>query len=132
MSQAAIGPEIKELREKRGMSQNQLAKKAGISQSGLSAIENVTKNPSMQTIILLSKALDINPDYFFYDNDAHMAGVPFPKDENGELWPFSTYRADSSVYPLSAKEEKLIEAFRSKPEFQPSVEKLLDFDTDFG
>ena len=54
-----IGLRIKELRMERGISQNQLAKKAGISQAGLSAIESTTKNPSMQTLQLLANALDV-------------------------------------------------------------------------
>lgn len=54
-----IGLRIKELRMERGISQNQLAKKAGISQAGLSAIESTTKNPSMQTLQLIANALDV-------------------------------------------------------------------------
>lgn len=53
-----VGPIIKNKRESIGISQNQLAKKAGISQASLSALESETKNPSVETIFLLAAALD--------------------------------------------------------------------------
>lgn len=53
-----VGPIIKAKRESIGISQNQLAKKAGISQASLSALESETKNPSVETIFLLAAALD--------------------------------------------------------------------------
>ena len=40
------------------ISQNQLAKKAGISQAALSALESETKNPSVETLYLLANALN--------------------------------------------------------------------------
>ncbi len=61
------GEIVKALRTERGMSQNQLAKKAGVSQSGLCAIERDTKSPSIKTVALLAKALDVSPIVFFED-----------------------------------------------------------------
>lgn len=58
-----VGQRIKALREEQGLSQNQLAKKAGISQAGLSAVESTTKNPSMQTLQLLAAALHVPVSY---------------------------------------------------------------------
>lgn len=54
-----IGARIKEIRKKRGLTQVQLAKKAGISQSALSDIESQvsSKRPSATTIQLLASAL---------------------------------------------------------------------------
>lgn len=62
-----IGRRIKALREERNLSQNQLAKRAGISQAGLSAIESTTKNPSMQTLTLLASALGVSTAYLTGD-----------------------------------------------------------------
>ena len=97
MSQAAIGPEIKAIREQKGISQNQLAKMAGISQSGLSAIENTTKNPSVQTIRLLCDALDISPNIFFYDADA-------AEEER---------RIKNGINDFTSQEYELIEQYRA-------------------
>lgn len=54
---SVIGENIKKRREALGMSQNRLAKSAGIGQSTLSSIESDTKSPVIDTIILLSKVL---------------------------------------------------------------------------
>lgn len=53
-----VGRIVKEKREKAGLSQNQLAKKAGISQASLNALESKTNNPSVETVFLLATALD--------------------------------------------------------------------------
>ncbi len=53
-----VGMIVKERRELIGLSQNQLAKKARISQATLSALESETKNPNVETVFLLAEALD--------------------------------------------------------------------------
>ena len=53
-----VGQNVKDRRIKKGLSQNQLAKKAGISQASLNALEAKTNNPSVETCFLLAAALD--------------------------------------------------------------------------
>lgn len=53
-----VGKIVREEREKKGMSQNQLAKKAGIAQASLNALESKTNNPSVETLYLLANALN--------------------------------------------------------------------------
>lgn len=53
-----VGQIVKKKREQAGLSQNMLAKKAGISQASLNALEAKTNNPSVETVFLLAKALD--------------------------------------------------------------------------
>ena len=51
---------IRELRQKRGWSQNELAKRAGIKQSVLSFIESGrTKNPRVDTLSAIAAALGV-------------------------------------------------------------------------
>lgn len=52
-----IGDNIRKKRKEKNFSQNQLAKKAGVSQSALSAIEKDVQNPSSQTVSLIAEAL---------------------------------------------------------------------------
>lgn len=52
-----IGAKVKRKRQKLGLSQNKLAKLAGISQAALSNIESNVKNPSAVTVELLANAL---------------------------------------------------------------------------
>lgn len=54
---STVGDNIKRMREAANMSQNGLAKRAGIAQATLSAIERSTKNPSVETVKLLAVAL---------------------------------------------------------------------------
>lgn len=53
-----VGQIVKQKREKAGLSQNALAKKAGISQASLNALESKTNNPSVETVFLLASALE--------------------------------------------------------------------------
>ncbi len=55
-----VGNRIKTIRQEKGISQNRLAKAAGISQSGLSSIESSSASPSAATLELLAKALNVS------------------------------------------------------------------------
>lgn len=52
-----VGEKIRRRRKELGLTQVEVAKRAGISQSALSDIEKLTKNPSVSTIKLLAPAL---------------------------------------------------------------------------
>lgn len=67
MNGTNIGERIKELRMQRGMSQNQLAKVARVSQAGLSAIESGVASPSIKKLSLIADALDIRLACLFED-----------------------------------------------------------------
>ena len=54
-----ISSVIKSIREQRGMSQNQLAKHSGLSQSAISSIESTTKSPSLDSVFKIAKALNV-------------------------------------------------------------------------
>lgn len=54
------GDTIKRIRLERGLTQEQLAEKAGISQPHLSILENNQATPSLKTAIRLSSALGIS------------------------------------------------------------------------
>jgi transcriptional regulator with XRE-family HTH domain len=55
-----IGEKIKNLRISNGMSQNTLAKKAGIAQSTLSYVENGCKQPKFETLQSVCQGLGIS------------------------------------------------------------------------
>lgn len=62
-----LGIAISSLRKMRGMSQEQLAEKANISRSHLSAIEapNMVRAFSMEAFLNIADALDVAPDELF-------------------------------------------------------------------
>lgn len=51
---------IKEIREKKGITQLELAEQAGITQVYLSYIENGHKTPTLKTLQKLAKALEVD------------------------------------------------------------------------
>ena len=55
-----IGKRIAEIRAKKGMTQEQLAGKMGIGPKYLSSIERGKENPTLNTLITLSKALGVD------------------------------------------------------------------------
>jgi transcriptional regulator with XRE-family HTH domain len=56
-----IGEKLKEVRTRRLLTQDELAEKAGVSQSTIANIERNNAEPQFRTIRKLAKALDIEP-----------------------------------------------------------------------
>ncbi len=59
-----IGAKLKEVRTKRLLTQDELADKAGVSQSTIANIERNNAEPQFRTIRKLANALDIDPTEF--------------------------------------------------------------------
>ena len=60
---------LKEVREKKKMTQEQLAKKVGIARTTYTNIELGTKNPSLDVAIRIKKVLKVkDDDIFLLDN----------------------------------------------------------------
>ena len=60
-----MGEKIKNLREKAGMSQTELAEKLGLSKSVISAYEKGVRNPSFKVLPLLAETFNVSQLYFF-------------------------------------------------------------------
>ena len=61
----SMGTKIKDLREKAGMSQTELADKLGLSKSVISAYEKGIRNPSFKVLPLLAQTFNVTELYFF-------------------------------------------------------------------
>jgi transcriptional regulator with XRE-family HTH domain len=60
MSSRRLGPMLKTLREEKGLTQDELAKKAQLTKPYISQLENgIRNNPSMSTLQRLAKALGV-------------------------------------------------------------------------
>lgn len=55
-----IGTRIKEIRNKKGLTQEQLSEKMEINPKYLSSIERGNENPTLNTLIKLSKSLEVD------------------------------------------------------------------------
>lgn len=63
-----MGYKIKEFREARGMTQEQLSQSSGISRGTISALENgTTRTTTTKTLLQIAKALDTTVDQIFFE-----------------------------------------------------------------
>ncbi|MGB9976666.1 helix-turn-helix domain-containing protein [Thermovenabulum sp.] len=64
-----IGAKLKKLRTERGLTQVELAKKAGVSPALIGQLENGKVEPSIKTLEKLAQALSVTPCFFVTDDD---------------------------------------------------------------
>lgn len=65
-----IGLKLRSIREEQGLTQADLAKKAGISAGLVGQIENGRVQPSLKTLESVAEVLGVSPCYFVLDNDS--------------------------------------------------------------
>lgn len=58
-----LGETIRQLREEKGLSQKKLAQRTGVANSTMNLYETNERNPSLSTLIKLSKVLGVSTDY---------------------------------------------------------------------
>ena len=102
-----IGKYICKRREELGMSQEQLAKLLGVGKSAICNYEKDVSSPKESVMIKLFEALQCDANYFYTD---YIVDIESEKAEN---------------MLLSQKEISVIKAYRSQPEMQLAVNKLL-------
>jgi len=61
-----FGSRLKREREKQGLTQQALAKKANTKQDYIAQIERGSRNPSLRTLMNILSSLDISADYLIY------------------------------------------------------------------
>ena len=66
----SIGDRIREIREARTLTQDQLAERSGVSKGFLSDIENNKRNPSSEYVLKIANALGASIDYLLRGDEA--------------------------------------------------------------
>jgi transcriptional regulator with XRE-family HTH domain len=69
MTASHVGYKLKKVRCERGLTQSELAKKAGVSPGLIGQIESGRVEPSIKTLEKIASALSLSPCYFVADND---------------------------------------------------------------
>ena len=64
----SVGSKLRTVREERGLSQRELAERAGVSANAISLIERDENSPSVSTLQSLAAALNVKMSYFFDDH----------------------------------------------------------------
>jgi transcriptional regulator with XRE-family HTH domain len=65
----SVGNKLRMIREERGLSQRELAQRAGVSTNAISLIERDENSPSVSTLQNLAGALNVRMSYFFDDHE---------------------------------------------------------------
>lgn len=60
-----FGKNLKELREKRGLSQTRLSELAGLNRNYVGDVERGRRNPCLDNLLKLAEALDVAPGELF-------------------------------------------------------------------
>ncbi len=78
----AFGQAVRDRRRKLGLSQEELAWRAGLNRSYVTDVERGARNPSLATIDRLSQALQTPLSTLLHD--VHLARGPLPREQAGE------------------------------------------------
>jgi len=68
-NKGSVGNKLRTVREERGLSQRELAQRAGVSTNAISLIERDENSPSVSTLQSLATALNVRMSYFFDDHE---------------------------------------------------------------
>jgi len=113
-----LGQKIKTLRQRKGLSLQQIAEKTNLSEPLLSQIEGEVVAPPVATLLKISKALNVNIGYFFQEEESGKRAVVVRKNERKQIFrrihedPSKIgYYYESLAYP---KADKHMEPFQVK------------------
>jgi transcriptional regulator with XRE-family HTH domain len=95
----SIGGRVKALRFDHGMTLAELGERVGLSTSYLSQIERDRANPSLTTLMDISRALNVDPRYFFESGDDTTLVTRL-----GEINQPEIVSRDMARYPLSPQD----------------------------
>ena len=89
-----IGKRIRDLREERGLTQREVARRAGLTPSGVGFIEHgQTRNPSAETVVAIARALGVPVKDLLEE--------PVPLGEASETGPASPQFEDEQIFMIS-------------------------------
>ena len=111
-----LGQKIKTLRQRKGLSLQQMADKSSLSVPLLSQIESEVVAPPVATLLKISRALNVNIGYFFQEEESGKRAVVVRKNERKQVFrrihedPSKVgYYYESLAYP---KADKHMEPFQ--------------------
>ncbi len=81
-----LGQKIKNLRQRKGWSLQQMADHSGLSQPLLSQIESEVVAPPVATLLKIAKALKVNIGYFFQEGESGKKAVVVRKNERKQIF----------------------------------------------
>ena len=79
-----IGNRIREAREKRGLTQKELANQLGITASAVTNYENDTSHPKEPVLYAIMQVLQVDANFLFQDHFAAKKELPAPSEDGAE------------------------------------------------
>ena len=132
MDERTVGENIRQIRKKEGLTVTELARKAGMTKSALSKVENGQTSSPIATLMRVATALDVPLAEFFHEEPATR---PFVLTRKGEGVPIATdgsrfgyaYQALASEIRDKMAEPFLLTISPGNPvgEFQHGGEELI-------
>jgi transcriptional regulator with XRE-family HTH domain len=123
-----LGQKIKTLRQRKGLSLQQMAGRTSLSVPLLSQIESEVVAPPVATLLKISKALNVNIGYFFQEEESGKRAVIVRKNERKQVFrrihedPSKVgYYYESLAYP---KADKHMEPFQVQFEVKKKEDLL--------
>lgn len=80
-----LGPRLKELRTRRGLSQTELAKLVGVTPSAISQVESNLIYPSLPALFKMAEILSVKVTSFFQERGEGKRRIIFPEAEGTEI-----------------------------------------------
>ncbi len=106
-----FGTKLKELRESKGMSLQELGSLVEVSKQTIHCYEKAHKNPSSSTVLRLGKSLGVHPSFFFQDKeiDIKIEELNFREEQNIlNSFDYSALIDNSKTYLLNLLELKAL------------------------
>lgn len=104
---------LKRIRIEKGMSQQALAKAAGVSQTAIYHWEKGLRVPKVGSLDRVAEVLDVSMDEFFTEivDGESIIDLDMPGISNNELHKYLAYIAPEHVYIQETKSDKINELF---------------------
>ena len=122
-----IGKTLATLRKQKKISQEKLAKELNVSRSTVAMWENNSNEPDINTLVKIANLFKISldelacnekDDFLLFENNSKVLNVAAPNPLLKE------FEIDNDEY-ITDHENKLIDAYRAKPELQLAVDIIL-------
>jgi transcriptional regulator with XRE-family HTH domain len=129
-----LGNQVRQLRQKRGLTLQNISDRTGLSKPLLSQIENHVAFPPIATLLKISKALGVTIGYFFQESPSASRLVLVRRAERQKATHLVTQEADGAGYDYESLAhpmgDKHMEPFLVH--FQPPLDSQIPFYTHPG
>lgn len=130
-----MGARIRKLRNRRGLSQTELARRVGVTPSNISQVESNLIYPSIPALMRIADVLSADISALFRDTGENAGKVIFKEEDNAELFPANLPKNALSIHLLTPSDHNFqaeIFSIRFFPEKRISTHFFFHKGEEFG